>query len=216
MTDKKYILFDLDGTISDSNEGITKGVQATLAHFGINIADRTELLRYIGPPIRETLSTQFGLTTEQVDEAMVIYGEYYSDKGLYENVLYDGVVDTIRELKRRGKVIALATSKAQVFAERILEYFGIADCFTCICGGELTGYGTKKSGVIRRALAGCGVADLSQAVIVGDRKYDIIGAKEAGIASVGVLYGFGDHAELRDAGADWIVEDIADLLEMFV
>jgi len=212
----KYILFDLDGTISDSNEGITKGVQATLAHFGIDIVDRTELLRYIGPPIRETLSTQFGLTSEQVDEAMVIYGKYYSEKGLYENVLYDGVCDTIRELKRRGKVIALATSKAQVFAERILEYFGIADCFAHICGGELSGYSTKKSDVMRRALDNCGVADLHDAIIIGDRKYDIIGAKETGIASIGVLYGFGDYDELRDAGADWIVEDIADVLEILV
>jgi len=214
MINKKYILFDLDGTISDSNEGITKGVQMTLTHFGINIEDRTALLPYIGPPIRETLSTRFGLTSGQIDEAMQIYGAYYAEKGLYENELYEGVPEMLRELKRRGKVIALATSKAAVFAQRILEHFGIDDCFSCVSGGELTGYGTKKSDVIRRALDGCGAVNLNEAVIIGDRKYDILGAKEVGISSVGVLYGFGDYEELHSAGADCIAENVSDLLDI--
>ena len=212
---KTHVLFDLDGTLTDPGEGITNSVAHALAHFGISVADRAELYRFIGPPLVESFMEYYGFSEERAKEAVEIYREYFSAKGWAENTVYAGVEALLQALREEGKILLVATSKPQVFADRILSHFGLDKYFTAICGAPLhapRGYG--KADVIREALSAAGVTDLTRAVMVGDRHHDIDGAKAVGVASVGVLYGYGDREEHERAGADAIVESVAELSEL--
>lgn len=212
--DKTYILFDLDGTLTDPGMGITNSVAYALAHFGITVTDRTQLYRFIGPPLMDSFMEYYGFTEEQATEAVRVYREYFADKGWAENTVYEGIETMLSELVATGKILLVATSKPQVFAERILNYFGLAHYFTHICGVALQApRGYSKADVIREALSKAGVTDLSTAVMVGDRHHDIDGAKAVGLASVGVLYGYGDREEHETAGAGAIAESVAELRE---
>ena len=209
---KTYILFDLDGTLTDPGMGITNSVMHALAHFDITVTHRAELYSFIGPPLVDSFMDYYGFTEEQAQMAVRVYREYFADKGWAENTVYEGVETMLAELANAGKTLLVATSKPQVFAERILNHFGLAHYFTHICGVALQApRGYSKADVIREALAKAGVTDLSAAVMVGDRHHDIDGAKAVGISSVGVLYGYGDREEHEAAGADAIVADIAEL-----
>ncbi len=206
---KAYILFDLDGTLTDPRMGITNSVAHALAHFGITVTDRTQLYRFIGPPLMDSFMEYYGFTEEQAQTAVKVYREYFADRGWAENTVYEGVEELLSELTASGKILLVATSKPQVFAERILLHFGLARYFTHICGVTLQApRGYSKADVIREALAKAGVNDLSTAVMVGDRHHDIDGAKAVGLDSIGVLYGYGDREEHEKAGADAIVESV--------
>ena len=209
---KTYMLFDLDGTLTDPGLGITHSVAHALAHFGITVTDRTQLYRFIGPPLMDSFMEYYGFTEEQATEAVRVYREYFADRGWAENTVYEGIEPLLAELTAAGKVLLVATSKPQVFAERILTHFSLDKYFTHICGVALQApRGYSKADVIREALAKAGVNDLSTAVMVGDRHHDIDGAKAVGLDSIGVLYGYGDREEHEKAGANAIVESVAEL-----
>lgn len=209
----KYILFDLDGTLTDPKLGITKSVAYALKSYGIQVDDLDSLQKFIGPPLQESFVKYYGFSEEQGAEAVEKYREYFKPYGIYENKVYDGVENMLAELVKCGKKVILATSKPTVFANVILEYFHLDKYFTCAVGSELDGSRVKKGEVITEALRQAGVTDKSLAVMIGDREHDILGAKENGIDSIGVLYGYGDRAEHDTAGAGIIVESVEALLE---
>ena len=214
---KTHILFDLDGTLTDPGMGITNSVMHALTHFGIAVTDRSDLYRFIGPPLMDSFMEYYGLTEEQAVEAVRVYREYFADKGWAENTVYSGIESLLADLVAAGKMLLVATSKPQIFAERILVHFGLDKYFTHICGVALQApRGYSKADVIRDALDRAGVSDLTTAVMVGDRHHDIDGAKVVGMDSIGVLYGYGDRTEHEAAGADAIAESVAELKAMLL
>ena len=211
------VLFDLDGTLTDPGMGITNSVMHALTHFGITVTNRSDLYRFIGPPLMDSFMEYYGLTEEQAVEAVRVYREYFADKGWAENTVYSGIEALLADLVAAGKMLLVATSKPQIFAERILVHFGLDKYFTHICGVALQApRGYSKADVIRDALDRAGVSDLTTAVMVGDRHHDIDGAKVVGIDSIGVLYGYGDRTEHETAGADAIAESVAELKAMLL
>lgn len=207
----EYILFDLDGTLTDPVVGITNSLMYALRKYGIEINDRRELYKCIGPPLTDSFENFFGFSKTEAKNAVEYYREYYREKGIFENVVYDGVETLLKTLKDNGRTLLLATSKPKVFAERILEHFKIDGYFTFVAGSNLDGTRVKKGEVIKYALENCKNIAPTKAVMIGDREHDITGAKEAGIDSIGVLFGYGSRDELEKAGADKIVESVAEL-----
>lgn len=207
----EYLLFDLDGTLTDPVLGITNSVMYALKKYGIEVNDRRELYKFIGPPLTDSFENFYGFSKAEAVNAVEYYREYYREKGIFENTVYDGIETLLKTLKDNGRTLLLATSKPKVFAEQILEYFKIAEYFTFVAGSNLDGTRVKKGEVIKYALENCMNIDLSKAVMIGDREHDIIGAKEAGMDSIGVLFGYGSRDELEKAGADKIVESVAKL-----
>lgn len=210
----QYILFDLDGTLTNSELGITKSVQHALKKFGIEVEDRTVLRPFIGPPLLESFQVYYGLSKEESEQAIVYYRERFSVKGLYENEVYPGVEKMLQTLKESGKKLIIATSKPEKFTMLILEHFDLLKYFDFVAGATLDGSRGEKADVIRYALENYKIEDKSKVLMVGDRKYDILGAKENGLESMGVLYGFGDREELTIAGADYIVEKADDIVKV--
>ena len=210
----KYILFDLDGTLTDPAIGITNAVMHALKKYGITVSDRKELYQFIGPPLWDSFEKYCGFSKEEANTAVEYYREHYRDIGLFENQVYHGCEDLLKKLKDNGQILIVATSKPEVFAKQILEHFDLARYFKFIAGSTLDGSRVKKGDVIKYALESCGIIDGSQAIMIGDREYDIIGAKEAGISSMGVLYGYGSRDELEEAGADFIVSTVEDIGEV--
>ncbi|WP_242841353.1 HAD family hydrolase [Lachnoclostridium phytofermentans] len=206
-----YILFDLDGTLTDPKLGITKSIAYSLKFFDIEIENLDSLCKYIGPPLVDSFM-DFGFSKEKALEAVDKYREYFKDYGIYENEVYEGVAQLLSKLKERKKKIMLATSKPEVFAKQILEHFGLLQYFDFVGGSELNGDRAEKSEVIQYVLKEGKVTDRTKAVMIGDRKYDILGAKEVGIDSIGVLNGYGNQEELIAAGADAIVSSVCDLV----
>ncbi|MCI9330136.1 MAG: HAD family hydrolase [Ruminococcus sp.] len=205
------ILFDLDGTLTDSGLGITNSVAYSLKKFGIEIDDRTELYKFIGPPLRESFEKYYGFSPEEAGKAVEYYREYYMDKGLFENTVYEGIEELLKEIRDSGKRAIVATSKPEVFAKRILEHFGLAKYFAYIVGANLDETRTKKDEVIAHVLESCEIPDRSKVLMVGDREHDILGAKKMGLDSLGVLFGYGDYEELKRAGATYIAETVRDI-----
>ena len=204
-----HILFDLDGTITDPAEGITNSIIYSLRRFGIEESDRKKLYAFIGPPLYASYEKYYGFSHEQAVKAVDVYREYYADRGIFECYLYDGMAELLRELSESAKII-LATSKPTVFATRILEHFGIGGRFDFVAGSELDGGRIEKGDVIAYAARSRGFAP-EKALMVGDRKHDIIGAAANGMDAVGVLYGYGSRAELEGAGAKSIADDVGGL-----
>lgn len=217
MKNYKYILFDLDGTLTDPKEGITKSVAYALKSYGIEVEDLDSLCKFIGPPLKDSFVKYYGFSEEQGYEAVERYREYFRPYGVYENKVYDGVDKFLAELKVSGKRVILATSKPTVFAKVILEHFDLMKYFDVVCGSELDGARVKKGDVIAYALEQiCSlekleVFDQSLAVMIGDREHDILGAKENGLDSIGVIYGYGDRPELEAARADYVVGTVEEL-----
>ena len=218
MREKRYILFDLDGTLTDPKEGITKSVQHALAHFGIAVDDLNSLIPFIGPPLTDSFEMFYGFTHEQALEGVCVYREYFTQRGWRENQEYAGVREMLRALKTAGFSLSVATSKPEVFALRILDYFHLTDYFDVVGGADLDGTRIRKADVIRYTLGRAGVSQsgqaLEQVAMVGDREHDILGAKAVGIESVGVLYGYGSREELEAAGADALAEQPGDLVRL--
>ena len=210
----QYILFDLDGTLTNSELGITKSVQYALKKLGIEVEDRTLLRPFIGPPLGESFQVYYGLSKEETEQAITYYRERFSVKGLYENEVYEGVEKMLQTLKDSGKKLIVATSKPEKFTMIILEHFDLLKYFDFVAGATMDGSRGEKADVIRYALEISEIEDKSDVIMIGDRKYDILGAKENGLKSIGVLYGFGDRKELEEAGADYIVEKAEDIVKM--
>ena len=210
----KYVLFDLDGTLTNSELGITTCVQHALRKFGIEVEDRAVLRPFIGPPLGESFQVYYGLSEEESKKAIEYYRERFSVTGLYENEVYEGVEKVLQTLKNCGKKLIIATSKPEKFTLMILEHFDLLKYFDFVAGATLDGSRGEKADVIRYALEISGIEDKSEVIMIGDRKYDILGAKENGLKSIGVLYGFGDREELAEAGADYIVEYAEDILKI--
>lgn len=208
---KQYLLFDLDGTISDPKVGITKSVQYALEAFGIHVANADDLCPFIGPPLRESFMTFYGMDEKGAEAAVAKYREYFADKGIFENELYEGIPAMLETLRGKGKTLMLATSKPTVYAQRILVHFGIEGFFSFVGGSELDGRRSKKNEVIDYVLKENRITQLDSAIMVGDREHDIIGAVKTGLQSIGVLYGYGDYEELAQAGATRIVSTVAEL-----
>lgn len=212
----KYVLFDLDGTLTDPEEGITKSLQYALGHMGVKVEDLATLRRHIGPPLKEGLMEYWGFDEEKTEEAIVWYREYFAEKGMYQNIMYPNVDKILEALVAEGKKLILATSKAEKFAILIMRHFGLEKYFTDICGSSLDGVRGKKGDVIRYALEKNEITNKDEVVMVGDRLHDILGAKENEMKSIGVLYGFGSREELELAGADKIAEDLEELKDMLL
>jgi len=208
---KNIILFDLDGTITDPKVGITKSIQYSLESFGINIEDPDDLIKFIGPPIRPAFKTFYGFDDAGAEKAVEKFRERFLVKGIYENVVYDGIDTMLQKLINAGKTLIIATSKPTIQAKTVLSHFNLDKYFAYVSGSEMNGDRSDKSEVIQYALKQNNINDLSRCVMVGDRKHDIIGAKTAGMESVGVLYGYGGHDELSEANADYIVKDVDEL-----
>lgn len=211
MINYEYILLDLDGTVTDPANGITNSVMYALKKYGIEVSDRSELYKFIGPPLWESFEKYYGFSKEEAKKAVECYREYYKDKGIYENLVNEGFEGLLKLLKANGKTLIVATSKPEVFAKQILEHFDIAKYFTFIAGGNLDGTRVKKEEVIFYALESCNILEKSKVIMIGDREHDIIGAKKNSIHSMGVLFGYGDREELENAGADYIVETVSDI-----
>ncbi len=207
----KYILFDLDGTLTDSGPGIMNSVIYALERFNIKVADRNTLRPFIGPPLTDSFQRFMGSSREEAEKAVAYYREYYTDKGMFENTVYDGVPRLLETLLKQDMHLILTTSKPEVYAKQIMEHFDLARYFEMIAGSCLDGTRGKKAEVIRYALENRAITDLSKTIIVGDREHDVMGAKATGISSLGVLYGYGDREELEHAGADYIAETVADI-----
>lgn len=213
----KYLLFDLDGTLTDPMEGITTSVQYALKAFGIEEPDLEKLAPFIGPPLRESFMRLYGFDEAQAEEAVAKYREWFAPKGIFQNTIYPGIREMLEELKTKGKILAVASSKPQVFVEKILRHFGIYDYFTVIVGSELDGTRDRKEEVVEEALrrlwksGGEGSADRAHTVMTGDRKYDIEGGKAHGLVTVGVTFGYAGDGELENAGADYLVDTVEEL-----
>lgn len=216
MKQYKYLLFDLDGTITDSETGITRCVAYALNYFGIQVNDLRELSPFIGPPLLDSFKDFYNFTDEQATIAVAKYRERYADKGILENELYPGIEELLADAQKNGKTVILATSKPGIFAKRILDHFGLSDYFSFVAGSGLDGSLHTKTDVINYILQSNQIINLESVVMIGDRKHDIIGAKNVGIDSIGVLYGFGDYKELSDAGADHIAENIPALRKLLL
>ncbi len=205
------ILFDLDGTLTDPGIGITNSVAYALEKYGIVVEDRSQLYRFIGPPLRDSFIEYYGFSKEQAKEAVAYYRAYYEVKGIYENSLYDGVIELLQKLKDCGKRLLVATSKPEEFTVRILKHFQIYDFFSFIAAATMNGTREQKADIIAYALEQGNITDKSATLMVGDRKYDIQGAKQNGLDALGVLFGYGSRKELETAGADILVEQVADI-----
>jgi len=205
------ILFDLDGTLTDPGEGITNSVAHALRKFGVEVPERTELYKFIGPPLHESFMAYYGFDRDKAMLAVGYYREYYRDRGIWENRVYDGVEDLLRALKQAGKTLLVATSKPEGFSRQILEHFGLIRFFDFLAGANMDGTRTKKAEVIAHALSSCGLSPASNIVMVGDREHDVLGANALGLDSIGVLFGYGDRPELERAGATHIAATVAEI-----
>ena len=210
------VLFDLDGTLTDPGIGITNSVAYALQKRGISVNDRSELYKFIGPPLHDSFAAYYGFSDAECESAIADYREYFRARGLYENTLYPDTVSLLRELKAAKKTLILATSKPQEFAETILKHFCLDGYFDFVAGATMDNTRNQKADVIAYALHNCPNVQLSQTVMVGDRKQDVLGAAQNGIDCVGVLYGYGDRPELTAAGATYLAQNISQLLSILI
>lgn len=211
MKNYDFILFDLDGTLTDPGEGITNSVAYALKKYGIVVGDKTTLYKFIGPPLIDSFMKYFGFPHAQAVEATEFYREYFAVAGIFENRVYPGIEELLKKLHSAGKKLILATSKPEEFAVAILEHFGIAQYFTYIAGSQMDGTRAYKDQVIAYALESAAVPSADSAIMIGDREYDIIGAKKLGMDSIGVLFGYGNREELEAAGATYIADSADDI-----
>lgn len=209
---KRYptLLFDLDGTLTDSAPGIVNCVRHALTRLNQPIPDEATLRQFVGPPLMVGFQTICGMSEAEAEQGTAAYRERFGRIGLFENDVYDGIPELLRDLKTAGYTLAVATSKPEVFTVRILAHFGLTEYFDAVAGCSLVA-GETKADMIEKALAALHCTDRSQVLMIGDRHYDISGAKTCGIDSVGVGYGYAEENELEDAGADYICPTVEDL-----
>lgn len=215
----QYILFDLDGTLTDPKIGITTCVQYALHKMGIEEPDPDRLEPFIGPPLIDSFREFYGMNEEEAVRAVEYYRERFSTVGLFENEVYSGIPELLARLKKDGRKLAIASSKPTVYVKKILEYFSIYEYFDIIVGSELDGTRCHKEEVVEEALEQLSADDKFRkrdAVMIGDRKFDIEGAKAHQIPSIGVNYGYAADNELVEAGADCVVGNVKELSEVLL
>ena len=212
----KYVLFDLDGTLTDSMLGITNCAIYALEKFDIHPSSREELLPYIGPPLIESFTRFHGLSAEQAVQAVAYYRERFSVVGWKENAVYNGIKTLLQELQQLGLCLIVATSKPEEFTHRILEHFDLKKYFAFVSGSTFDGLRSEKADVIAHVRTTHPDISKENAVMVGDRKHDVIGAHSQNLSAIGVLYGYGDRAEMEAVGADFIAADMAELRQLLL
>ena len=206
-----YLLFDLDGTLTNPQEGITKCVQHALRSFGIEEPDLEKLIPFIGPPLIQSFMEFYNMSEEDARKAVAVYRERFSTVGLFENFPYPGIADMLAELKAQGKILAVASSKPTIYVRRILEKFELAPYFDVIEGSNLDGTRVDKKEVIAEVLSQLDNPSADDLLMIGDRKFDVIGARETGFGCVGVRFGFAAPDELEQSGAVYIADTVQDL-----
>jgi len=206
----KYVLFDLDGTLTDSGLGITKAAKYALEDQGIIEEDISKLGFFVGPPLNLTFMEHYGMDKEHMLRAVAKFREYYNPIGVYENEVYDGVKEMLESLHKAGLKLAIASSKPQILVNKVLNYFEIDSYFDVIVGSELDGRRTDKNEVVEEALRLL-MANADETAMVGDRCYDMSGARNHDLMALGVTYGYGSYLELKNAGADEIFDDVDSL-----
>lgn len=205
MTDNfDTLLFDLDGTLTDSTEGIVRCLEYALERMGFDIPEDKN--KFLGPPLYRSFAEFCGMNEEQVNEAVRIFRERYSTVGLFENRVYEGVPEMLKRLRDGGKRIMVATSKPEVYAVRIFDRFGLSQFFEIVGGANINGTRNDKDEVIEYVLEKAGISDRSSVLMIGDRRQDVLGAHKTGLKCMGILWGFGSIEELTEAGADFIAE----------
>lgn len=207
----KHILFDLDGTLTDSKLGITKAIQYALSKEGIKEIDLEELEKFVGPPLKEAFTEFYGFDELTAERATNNFRDYFEEKGIFENEVYVGIPELLRYLKDKGYIISIATSKPTVFAKKIIKHFKLEEYFLKIVGSNLDGTRTSKGEVIEYLLKELDIENIDKIVMIGDRKHDVLGAKMNNLQSIGVAYGYGCTEELESVGATYIVESIDEL-----
>ncbi len=207
------ILFDLDGTLTASGPGILASVRHALDRLGEPVPPALD--RFIGPPLLDSFTQLCGMDAQRAWAAVLAYREHYRVHGQFLNSVYDGIAEALSELAEAGRVLAVATSKAEVYAHSILEHFGLEPYFTTVVGSELDGARARKAEVVAEALVRLG-ASPNTAVMIGDRSHDVVGARAVGVHSLGVLWGYGSADELADAGADALVATPRDLVVLLL
>ncbi len=207
----KNILFDLDGTLTDPKIGITKSVAYALEKFNIKVDNLDNLIKFIGPPLKDSFVEYYSFSENDTIAAIKYYREYFSEKGLYENTVFNGVEKLLIKLKKCNNTLIVATSKPTIYALEILKHFNLLNYFDFVAGSELDGTRSDKAEVISYALSQMKITDNKTAIMIGDRKHDIIGAQKNKLKSIGVLYGYGDLPELQKAKADYIVSNLNEL-----
>lgn len=212
---KKYFLFDLDGTLTDTGEGIMTSAQYALDFFGIYNEPRENLRRFVGPPLEFSFKEFYGLSTQQAWLAIEKYREHYREHGVFESPLYNGINELLSELSQRAKV-CLATSKPMFFAEQIIKMREIDKYFTVAVGAELDGTRTDKAQVIEEVLRKLDFPPKDEVIMIGDRRQDVIGAKAHEIECIGVKYGYSEPNELTDACAEYVIDTVDELRKLCV
>ena len=213
----QYLLFDLDGTITDPKVGITTCVQYALEHFGIHEPDNDKLEPFIGPPLQDSFEQFYHMDAETAKQAVAKYRERFQTVGLYENEIYDGMADLLKTLKEGGCRLAVASRTPHVFVKKLLEHFDVVQYFDVVVGSELDGSRAKKEEVVQEALRQLdpkGQVSSGQMVMIGDRCFDVQGAKAHHLDSIGVAYGYAAEGELEQAGATFVVDTVQQLKEL--
>lgn len=210
----EVILFDLDGTLTDSREGILKSVKYALAKMNIEAPEENKLLPFIGPPLITSFREYFKMNDAEVGKAIEYYREWFGEQGIYENQVYPGILLLLKKLKAQGKRLVLATSKPTEYAIRILDYFRLNIYFDVVVGSNMDGTRMEKEAVIEFALAKVGEVEKHKVVMIGDRKYDVIGSKKNGIDVIGVAYGYGSLDELSGALPTQLVSSVQELAKV--
>lgn len=206
------VLFDLDGTLTDSGPGIIKAVEYALNKFDITVTDRQSLRAFVGPPLRDSFSRFYGFSAKDAERAVAYYREYYNDTGVYENSVYEGIPEALKALKDEGYTLAVATSKPETLSVRVLDHFDLSGYFKVVSGASEDASLYLKADVIRQAMRRLNLSDTEGLLMVGDREHDVIGAKDVGIPCLGVLFGYGDREELTAAGAAALAKTAADIV----
>lgn len=211
----KYVFFDLDGTLTNPGLGITNSVIYALDKFGIKVNDRTELYKFIGPPLLDSFRDFYGFDEETARLAMKYYREYFGEKGLFENEVYAGIPQVLQELKERGHHLMIATSKPTPYTLRILDKFDLSRYFEFVSGSAMNENNSSKDQIIKYAIDSNNLMP-EDIIMIGDRKHDVIGAKANNVYCAGVLYGYGDIFELQEAGADDIIETVDSIVNHII
>ncbi|NCC86479.1 MAG: HAD family hydrolase [Clostridia bacterium] len=214
MNKFKAVIFDFDGTIVDSGEGIRRSIEYALEKNGVPVGEKSKLNYFIGPPLNVSFEDMYGINGEQCEKLIETYRDRYARLGVYEVELYEGIVELLNTLKENGIKIGIASSKPTCFIKQVMEYFKISEFFDTVVGTNFEKHNADKKELINTALKNLGITDKSVSIMVGDRLYDINGAKGAGILSVGVLYGYGSETELKDAGADFLAHDVTEIYKI--
>lgn len=209
----KNIMFDLDGTVTDSGRAIMSSVEYALSHFGIKDQPVEKLQTFIGPSLFDSFEREYKMTGEDCEKAVGLYRSIYESERMYDVDIYDGIPELLRELKKKDRKVLLITSKPIVFSEKIIGRIGLADFFDHMTGPDLSDHSSDKKWLIEKAVEEY-VLKKSECVMIGDTQYDIRGAVDAGVDSIAVTYGYGNKEEMKAAGATYMADTVKEIAEI--